>query len=551
MIELIQKLSTSVYGLIEPDFLISFFIKSSVVVITALFILQFFKKYTPSFKYRFLNLALFIILVLPFVPEIQKPVEVVLYEPELFATSMIETPRPSESLSIDTVSTQNTKEFNTRLTTTEIGLFVWLAGIVVLVFFLLREISWLQTFRYHAIKPGANINDLVDDLMNKISLERKVQLLFSSKINTPLTFGTLRPTIILPKEAEEWNDNKLSIVILHELIHIKRNDYLTNLITSLGVVLCWYNPFAWIALNKQKVECEKACDEAVLATGINPSTYATELLSLAEISQGAKVQFSTSISILGSSSMKQRIKSIIQNPKKRLALSRSLTMVLVLFVLFETYSLSAVKFYSEEKSIDNPIEFINSTDLTKRLEASRLLIDDRDPKNIYPILQRLEIEPDAEVRSNLIVAYAKFESSKNFYRVAKHINAENLDVKLQVLDYMKVISCFPSYLVVEASTASPNPAIAEAARSQLRNFDQQKLKKSIRNFAVNFKYNNELSTTIGNKMSWINGYQSIDQLTDILKSDDVERKRSLGEQLLAIAENGEFNQLKDIIQQHN
>jgi TonB family protein len=103
----------------------------------------------------------------------------------------------------------------------------------------------------------------------------------SPDIRTPLTWGILTPSILLPRNALNWTPECLRSVLQHEREHIRRFDCLWHWLAELVCGLWWFHPFAWLARNRAAHERECACDDAVLRSGVRPSDYATELLHLA------------------------------------------------------------------------------------------------------------------------------------------------------------------------------------------------------------------------------------------------------------------------------
>ncbi len=124
----------------------------------------------------------------------------------------------------------------------------------------------------------ASVTHIVDRLAAKIHLGKKIRVYLSDHITTPLTIGFIRPVILLPVALF----NHLSIeqaesIIAHELFHIRRNDYLVNIMVSLSGVLLFFNPFAKLFEQVIRKERENVCDDKVIANGFDKWQYAHAL----------------------------------------------------------------------------------------------------------------------------------------------------------------------------------------------------------------------------------------------------------------------------------
>lgn len=136
-----------------------------------------------------------------------------------------------------------------------------------------------------------------DRLVRQLGLSREVTLLQGPVSTVPMTWGVLRPCILLPDEAHDWTERCRRNVLLHELAHVRRGDYLMRLVGRAVVALYWFHPLAWIALRRMRREQEQACDDYVLRAGVRPSEYAGQLVRLARglrtIGSGAHAGSST------------------------------------------------------------------------------------------------------------------------------------------------------------------------------------------------------------------------------------------------------------------
>ncbi|HTB16479.1 MAG TPA: M56 family metallopeptidase [Bryobacteraceae bacterium] len=100
-------------------------------------------------------------------------------------------------------------------------------------------------------------------------------------VSSPLTCGVLRPLILLPRAARDWDEARLRAVLLHESAHVRRRDCMAKFAAQGARALLWWNPLAWMVAARLNHEQELACDEAVLAAGIPADAYATVLLDVA------------------------------------------------------------------------------------------------------------------------------------------------------------------------------------------------------------------------------------------------------------------------------
>ena len=117
-----------------------------------------------------------------------------------------------------------------------------------------------------------------------IGIKKNIQLFLSNAVDTPLTMGWLQPIILIPVSVfTQLSPAQLEAVIVHELAHIKRKDYLIQLVTTATDVVLCFNPFSKMLLRIMDAEREKACDDLVMQFKYSPVSYAEALLSFARV----------------------------------------------------------------------------------------------------------------------------------------------------------------------------------------------------------------------------------------------------------------------------
>ena len=128
-----------------------------------------------------------------------------------------------------------------------------------------RDPSWRQLLR---------------DAQEMAGVDGVVRLYESTDVGMPVTLGVLRPTIVMPPVATSWSEERRLTVLVHELAHVRRNDVATCLVARVACALHWMNPLVWRAARKLRDECERACDDLVIRSGMTASTYADDLLDI-------------------------------------------------------------------------------------------------------------------------------------------------------------------------------------------------------------------------------------------------------------------------------
>ena len=181
------------------------------------------------------------------------------------------------------------------------------ASLAVLAVGLLR-LTWLAA-RARRITAGA-WTDIGREIEREYGLRRAVEFLQSGHPSLLVTWGARRPRVIVPRAALRWSDDRIRVVLRHELAHIQRGDWMVQLGGEVVRAAYWFNPLVWIACRRMRHESERACDDAVLRTVDGPE-YAMHLIELARALKGQSTPRVPAPAVVQPSSLERRIKAML------------------------------------------------------------------------------------------------------------------------------------------------------------------------------------------------------------------------------------------------
>ena len=162
---------------------------------------------------------------------------------------------------------------------------IWLAGLLLCFgFFAVSYIKCYREFRFSLPVE----NDILEAWKEKHPLKSSLSIRQTETIAAPLSYGVIRPVILMPKNTEWKNIYQLRYVLEHEYVHIRRLDMLTKLIMIAAVCIHWFNPLVWVMYILFNRDLELSCDETVVRRfGMDiKSVYATALISMEEKKSG-------------------------------------------------------------------------------------------------------------------------------------------------------------------------------------------------------------------------------------------------------------------------
>lgn len=289
------------------------------------------------------------------------------------------------------------------------------AAYLILMIFL--SVKWIIGYRYTLqirkeglAKMPANWRVFVQDTARQLGITREVRIFLSEKIASPLTIGFLKPLILVPVASiNHLTIAQLEAILLHELAHIKRYDYLINILLSVAEISLFFNPFTRLFSSHIRKERENSCDDWVLQFQYSASTYAEALLRMAQLQ--ATPAFAMAAAGSHQHELLNRVKRMIGANENRFTYKKQL-----LSFLLVTGILSSVAWFHPEQSKNNGIAVQKNT-----ADSTALRLKEVQPVAIEPMAVKVTnpLFNPAFFLSNTL----KKEMSENLEQASREIEA--------------------------------------------------------------------------------------------------------------------------------
>ena len=339
----------------------------------------------------------------------------------------------------------------------------WAVGAAINVAVLLAGLWRLMRVRArsHPVRDARWLSAAAN-IAESYGLRHQVLLLQSDHPTLLVTWGSRRPKVILPRGADRWTDDRIRVVLCHELAHIQRGDWLVQIAAELLRSAHWFNPLAWIVCTQLRHEGEQAADDVVLNVGIEGRDYATHLLEVARAIRRQGETWWPAPAIVRSSTLERRITAMLNTDVNRAPLTRSARVVSVA-ALFAF----AVAIASAQGALGT---------------FSGAVLDpmNRTLPNVTLVLTNVQSKAKHQVRSDsmgrfefaglprgeyaLEVEYPGFTRLKGHIAVAGQNVQQNLSLEIGTLEETVTVKYGPS----DEPAAPPDPAREEKRRARER-----------------------------------------------------------------------------------
>lgn len=204
-------------------------------------------------------------------------------------------------------------------------LAVWLLGTLGLLAHLAGGLFRIGQMGWRAKPLEAGALQIAEAAHQQIGLRRPVRFLRAeadSAVAVPVTWGVLHPVVLLPRQSIGWSEGCLRAALLHEMAHIRRGDWPTQLLARLACALYWWHPLVWGAARQARAESERAADDCVLSAGMTPADYAERLVEVVRsLPLGARPE-TAAVAMVRPSEVEGRLRAVLARGNSRRPLTR-------------------------------------------------------------------------------------------------------------------------------------------------------------------------------------------------------------------------------------
>lgn len=234
-----------------------------------------------------------------------------------------------DNLSITTIQTTWIPKW------TELLLFLWIAGVVLMVFWLtFSQVYIKQRLKSNQVKVPEHVVFLVNECKEKLGIKRNIKIIIQKTVGVPIITGMIKPILILPDSLYDVNEEELRHVLIHELTHYKHGDLFIIQFMNFINSLYWFNPLVWICLTQIRNDMEALCDQRCLKMADIRDSYVETVLRFADHPILLNKRFHAALSINnGQIKMEKRIRNMSKRFKSEMSTKRISIVIAALMIL--------------------------------------------------------------------------------------------------------------------------------------------------------------------------------------------------------------------------
>jgi beta-lactamase regulating signal transducer with metallopeptidase domain len=288
-------------------------------------------------------------------------------------------------------------------------LMIWVAGALIFSLRIFMGLAYVERLREGSVPLGEDLNNCIQEISAKLKIEKLITLAESSAIDAPVVIGYLKPFILIPMGmCACLSTAQLETIFIHELMHIRRKDYLVNLVQSFVEAIYFFNPFVWAISEMVKSEREHCCDDAVVQLQGNATVYASALATLEEVRLSKNT---LSLSLAGNKNeLLKRIKRLMEKSvQNHYGREKMIPALLLIIGLFCASWISATTGPNESESaymysqtvVQDTTKKGKKDKAEKKAQRSRAATPSNDAKEEVEINEQVEVDKDVNVEEHV------------------------------------------------------------------------------------------------------------------------------------------------------
>lgn len=281
---------------------------------------------------------------------------------------------------------------------------LWIIGVSIFLIKILGGFVYIKKLISDSKLENQILGNTVDKLNKAFSINRKIQIKESIKINTPMVMGYLKPVILFPLGlVNQLSTSEVEAILAHEMAHIKRHDYIFNLLQMLVESIFYYHPGIWYISSRINAERENCCDDMAIAFTASNVSYAKTLVKLQDLKRLGN--YSPALSFSGNKQIfTQRIMRLLN---QRTNANQYRDKFIALVLIFASLVVAANNF---------------DTNNTTEAEGANIYFIDDCPSDEQDILQYLDTIPE-----------------KNNFHIKKITDEKEIEMEMENGEVVKLV----------------------------------------------------------------------------------------------------------------
>ncbi|CAN5175575.1 hypothetical protein BH20BAC1_BH20BAC1_21820 [soil metagenome] len=277
--------------------------------------------------------------------------------------------------------------------------------------------------------PPAEVLQFSRIAASNMNIGKKIGIWLSDKIDVPATMGFFKPIILIPVASiNNLSAAQLEAIILHELSHIKRNDFLVNIFISVIDAILFFNPFIVLLSKALKDERENCCDDNVINYRYDPHSYATALLCIAQNNHSRPAAL-TLAAVSGKKQLLHRIRRITGNPldARQLNYGQKLIALILITIVIASVSWITPKDSSNvvvEKNVSQHVK-LAEPQIDQSLFEQIQILKDEVVENLKPSIKETDTNTSSTENKNVTDSKSPDKHDSDEYSTPKQKEKEN------------------------------------------------------------------------------------------------------------------------------